>query len=123
MLIGDLYTIGDYVKVDSELNVTIAINRDHQIFDGHFPGHPILPGVCMIQLIQELVEKNCQYQLMMVSADTIKFLQAIDPYALDEVQVNLQCENWEEQYINIKATIFAGTVSYFKLIATFTARS
>ena len=44
----DLQTEGNIVKTDIELNAA------HTIFKGHFPDQPILPGVCMLQMVKEV---------------------------------------------------------------------
>jgi len=42
----------DIVKTD------VKLNRLYQIFDGHFPGHPVLPAVCMLQMVKDVVEAH-----------------------------------------------------------------
>lgn len=33
---------------------TVALQEDHPIFEGHFPGRPIVPGVVMIECVAQL---------------------------------------------------------------------
>lgn len=54
MLLKDEY----YTLIDSQIDsltgiFTLAINPDSKIFKGHFPGNPISPGVCGVELIRE----------------------------------------------------------------------
>lgn len=30
------------------VDLALAVPRDHPAFEGHFPGRPILPGVCLL---------------------------------------------------------------------------
>jgi 3-hydroxymyristoyl/3-hydroxydecanoyl-(acyl carrier protein) dehydratase len=34
--------------------VRIKLNPNHEIFSGHFPDNPILPGVCVLQMVKEI---------------------------------------------------------------------
>ena len=44
MLIEGLYTTDHFSFEDNTVNASITLNNDHDIFKGHFPGNPILPG-------------------------------------------------------------------------------
>lgn len=35
----------------------ICLDPESALFRGHFPGHPILPGVCSMQIIRECAER------------------------------------------------------------------
>jgi len=43
-------TLFDYDPDAGILNSRIALNKDHPVFEGHFPGNPILPGVCTVKM-------------------------------------------------------------------------
>ena len=62
-LIGDLYTVENTHKAadGAVYGFDIKLNPDHFIFKVHFPGHPITPGVCLIQMVAELasVAEGC----------------------------------------------------------------
>ena len=63
MLLNNFYTIKSIDKKDDQnYTVVLFINENHEVFKGHFPGNPIMPGVCMMQIIKELTEQlrqNC----------------------------------------------------------------
>ena len=57
----------------------IELNEKHPIFKGHFPGNPIVPGVCMIEMTKEVLAKAMDKKLQLKQANNIKFLAFIDP--------------------------------------------
>src|SRR5690606_32054188 len=98
------YTINEFQKLaDDKALVSITINSGHQIFEGHFPGQPVTPGVCMMQIIKELGEKWSNKKLMLKTAKNVKFMAIINPEKNPKVQVELLFEK-NEQGLVIKST-------------------
>ena len=56
MLLNDFFTIRDKVTSETEIWAELIINSNHKIFEGHFPNQPVVPGVCMMQMIKEITE-------------------------------------------------------------------
>ena len=63
MLRNDLYTTDLVTENNSVLQVSVKLNAHHPIFKGHFPGQPVLPGVCMLEMIQEIMEEQLRQKL------------------------------------------------------------
>jgi len=116
ILLNDFYTIMNRDASDGAVQAKISINRTHKIFDGHFPGLPIVPGVCMMQIIREIMEVTTEKSLMIVSADNMKFLSVINPDHNQEVDVSITYSENSGTFI-VNASLFAGTVTFFKLKA------
>ncbi|MDD4142453.1 MAG: hydroxymyristoyl-ACP dehydratase, partial [Bacteroidales bacterium] len=57
----------------------IELNRDHDIFKGHFPGEPITPGVCIVKTALELANIAFKNKYQIKTAKNIKFLNIISP--------------------------------------------
>lgn len=79
MLINDFYTCHDIRQSDNEFNCRIVFNEGHDIFKGHFPDHPVVPGVCMMEIVKELLQSQVDKTLMLSNADNVKFLRLITP--------------------------------------------
>ena len=116
ILLNDFYTITSRDASDSVVRAKISINRSHKIFDGHFPGLPIVPGVCMMQIIREIMEVTTERSLMIVGADNMKFLSVINPDQNREVDVSITYSE-DSGSFNVNASLFAGTITFFKLKA------
>ena len=66
MLLKDFYSIEKLEKTDEgKYMASIFLNSAHAIFKGHFPGNPVTPGVCMMQIIKELTQKILESSLVM----------------------------------------------------------
>ncbi|WP_413670633.1 hypothetical protein ACEN9X_12240 [Mucilaginibacter sp. Mucisp86] len=81
----------------SLLKTTITLNPAHDIFKGHFPGKPIVPGVCMMQMIKEVLESYLSKKLRFVKADNIKFLSFIDPNQHGQVGLEIKMSEVDGQ--------------------------
>ncbi|WP_114939489.1 3-hydroxyacyl-ACP dehydratase [Mucilaginibacter endophyticus] len=79
------------------LKTTITLNPTHDIFKGHFPGNPVVPGVCMMQMIKEVLESYLSKKLKLVKADNIKFLSFIDPNQHGQVGLQVKMSVVNEQ--------------------------
>ncbi|MDR1602781.1 MAG: glycosyltransferase [Tannerella sp.] len=86
-LIDDFFHILQMHENESGFVYTIALNKDHFIYRAHFPGNPITPGVCIIQLCKELMEHRLKRPLFVRRALNVKFLSVINPEACDTLQV------------------------------------
>ena len=42
----DFYTINNLQVVGTTVNAELVLNAGHSIYEGHFPGQPVTPGVC-----------------------------------------------------------------------------
>jgi 3-hydroxyacyl-[acyl-carrier-protein] dehydratase len=117
ILLNDFYKILQKEVTPGVLKAKISISKKHRIFDGHFPGLPVVPGVCMLQIVREIMEVYSERELKISEADNMKFLSVINPEQHQEIDVLI---NYNEEAGNfpINATLFAGTTTFFKLKAT-----
>ena len=88
MLMNDFYTISDAATEANKWVGRIAFNPDHDIFKGHFPGQPVVPGVCMMQIVKEILETVLGRKMQIQQAAQVKFLQLISPDIFPSVQVD-----------------------------------
>lgn len=57
----------------------LSLNAEHTIYQAHFPGNPITPGVCLLQIATELLELHEGVRLQLHTADAIKFRKPVTP--------------------------------------------
>lgn len=116
MVLDSLFLVEDFQAEGSEINASLSLNRSHSIFQGHFPGQPVVPGVCMMQLMKELVERHLGKTLTVTEADNMKFLSVLDPTVTNRVHATVSLKE-EGNRIVINGSLFADTVTFFKLKA------
>lgn len=79
ILKNNLYTIKDTEVADTEARYDIELNADSFIYQAHFPGEPITPGVCIVQIAKELLEETVGKKLQIVKVKNVKFLSVLTP--------------------------------------------
>jgi len=90
MLQSELFTFTDILAEENIVKANVKLNPAHQIFQGHFPGEPVLPGVCMTQMVKELLELHTQKSTRLIKASDIKFLSIITPQQDKLIQIELK---------------------------------
>ena len=80
MLLENFYKI-IHIKEreDGKQAIEIELNPGHVLYQGHFPGQPVVPGVCTLQIIKESAEQIANQPLQYVQIASSKFLSAINP--------------------------------------------
>ncbi len=89
-LIGDFCHLLDYKNLNDSFTATIKLDRSHIVFKGHFPGHPVTPGVIQIQLVHELLEFHLKRSVNLLTIDECKFLHVLDPESTSQLNVNIE---------------------------------
>ncbi len=79
MLIKDFYTIQNFSADNSHIKAAIVLNVSHDVYKGHFPGQPVVPGVIQIQILRELSEKAFGRKLFIGEVSSAKYLNMIVP--------------------------------------------
>jgi 3-hydroxyacyl-[acyl-carrier-protein] dehydratase len=113
MLLQDFYSVDKINTInEGKFLATITLNKDHAIFKGHFPGNPVTPGVCMMQIIKELTESILKVSLTMVSTSNVKFMALINPEVNAKLTLDLEISENEASEIKVKnTTTFDETVA------------
>ena len=76
-LIGDFFDIVGTESTEAGLVWQVRLNPDHYIFRAHFPGNPMTPGVCLVQMATELLEEKYHCPFRLRTAVNIRFKKPI----------------------------------------------
>lgn len=117
-LINDLFEILETSENEKGFTVGLALNPDHIIFSGHFPGHPVTPAVVQLQIIHELIEMKFGRKVKLVSISKSKFLKVLNPTKLAELDIHIDFLKKENE-LNIKAYGENASDIYFRIDSTY----
>ena len=86
ILKNSLYTIEGQQSQEGTVSYDIRLHSDHFIYQAHFPGEPITPGVCVVQIAKELLEEHLQRPLAIKAVKNVKFLAVVSPLEHPQVR-------------------------------------
>ena len=68
-----------HVVSHGHTKTVLRMDPGHPIYGLHFPGQPITPGVCIVQMLAELLERHTGCQLELSKIVNLKFLHTLSP--------------------------------------------
>lgn len=78
-LLDSLFLLNEINPTENGFEALLQTNPEHVIYSAHFPGNPITPGVCIIQIANELLENQLRKRLYLKTIKNVKFLSVIIP--------------------------------------------
>lgn len=103
MLLKNFYSVISSVDSEGAYTTTLKINSSHEIYQGHFPGRPVTPGVILMQLFKEEAERVCKKNLELLKASNVKFTSVVDPNFDSQLILRSHIEE-SDGNINLKGT-------------------
>jgi 3-hydroxyacyl-[acyl-carrier-protein] dehydratase len=94
----EIYSLTILESAAGRLSAEVRYDAAHPVFEGHFPGNPIVPGVCTLDMISDTLRDQIGGGLQLESAANVKFLQLIRPG-----DVPLLMLSWNETNAQIEA--------------------
>lgn len=105
MLIKDYYSIDNAtVTDDGKGTFEVSLNPECMVYQGHFPGNPVSPGVCNIQMIIECARQLTGKQLMLSNLQQCRLTTLITPQTHSRLKISLATEP-KGDVIKLKADI------------------
>lgn len=119
MLENYFFTIITSEHSEGQATYSVCINAHHQIFAGHFPGDPITPGVCLVQIACDLFGQLKQHKFVVSSLKNAKFMQIVRPLETPEVnfQISYQLSENQKDY-EVKVVVLNTEVTFAKITLT-----
>lgn len=119
ILLNDFFTINRLVISEAEILAELVINAGHKIFEGHFPNQPVVPGVCMMQMVKETLESGIKKETNLVQAADMKFLAVINPVENNIIQASIKYSFDHSGAVNVTASLFKDELVHFKFKGQF----
>ena len=115
VLLNDLYTISNSELHEGNAVFNIRLNSGHFIYQAHFPGQPITPGVCIIQIAKELLEVYLKRDLQISQIRNVKFLSVLSPMNNKDVSYSLTKVCGDEETVTSLIFVTVGESQYAKI--------
>ena len=112
-LLNDFYSIVDETSSDGTYNCKVKMNPQHGLYKVHFPGNPVTPGVCLVQMATEILERKYDKKFQLSEAVNIKFRKTVGPddeptfvinkavFEDDQLKTSVTFEDSEDQYVKM----------------------
>lgn len=90
ILNGSFYIINSCDKIAEDAYVVdVELMSQHPIYTGHFPGRPILPGVCTLTIIKECLSRLLKRNVDFVVIKECKFISVLYPESGLIITINI----------------------------------
>lgn len=99
-----LYKVINVNESPERVTYSLSLNQECPIYKAHFPNMPITPGVCIIQVVEELLEDHLKMNLQTADVKNAKFLRVLKP-ADEVICVNLVQIQIQKQIIKAQAMV------------------
>ena len=104
---------GDFFRIESRMEglpqgqsgFNVILNPDHLIYKAHFPGQPVTPGVCILQMIQEILSEQEGMSLFIRKIKNVKFTNMILPLSDGSISVLFSSVSEEEGGVRAQGVI------------------
>lgn len=90
--------------------VRLPVDPAEEVFAGHYPGNPILPGVCVIETVHRAARATATEPVVLAAVESTRFLGPVFPG--DELVVDLR---WDGPKVTATAATERGDAATVKL--------
>lgn len=109
----DFYKVKAKSMAENKINALIELNPSHEIYKGHFPQQPIVPGVCQMHILKEFLEEATGKKLQTGNGDNIKFTGMIIPDQTPLINLELSYQD-KDGMLAAEARLFSGETVFTK---------
>ena len=107
-LINDFFQIISTETVDGGFKCRTRLNANHDYYRVHFPGNPVTPGVCLLQMATEILSQEYGKKL-----SNIKFKSLVGPH--EEPEFLFTKTRMEEGLLSTSVSIERGETQFVKM--------
>lgn len=104
ILQNDYFRIDSCAEADGESLLRVTLLPDFCAYEGHFPGNPVSPGVCNIQMIRECAEILTGKRLFLGYIAQCRMSAVITPLTTPQLLIRIRISETDGVY-GVHATI------------------
>lgn len=118
-LLNNLFRITYSERLDaSAARCSIELCPDSPIYRAHFPGMPVTPGVCIVQMAVELLAHATGHRLQLQAIKNAKFIAVMSPNDTTAIDCRITVASSTDTTITAQAVMANGGTTYAKLSFT-----
>ena len=92
------------------LPMPFAIAADHPSLPGHFPGHPVVPGVVVLEQVLAEIERT-HGPLGPLRLPQVKFVQPLLPDERADIELTGEAPRWKFRVLRGDTLVASGEVA------------
>jgi 3-hydroxyacyl-[acyl-carrier-protein] dehydratase len=119
MLLNDFFRIDDLAREDQSAKASLTLNPGHPVFGGHFPSQPVVPGACLLQMVQDMVAVITGREWLLIKADHCKFIAMIDPRINTTLEMTVRYKETGDGQLEVSADLSREGAVCFKFRGAF----
>jgi 3-hydroxyacyl-[acyl-carrier-protein] dehydratase len=93
----------------------LALKPDCDVYRGHFPGHPVCPGVLNIQMIKECAERMMDRPARLSHIRQCRLTAVATPEVCPELDLRITLASTSDTCRTLTATLFDSQRTYLEL--------
>lgn len=117
MLIENFYRTLATTSTNGTWTVNLKLNAEHDIFKGHFPETPVVPGVCLMLMIKESAEQIVGRKLQYSQVSSCKFVSVVNPIIDSEISFAITPTVADDGLLQLTAEGTASAGTFIKVKA------
>lgn len=104
MLLNEYFRIISQTATDSVTTFHVLLLADHPVYRGHFPGNPVSPGVCNMQMIKECAEQLIGHEVLLDNVRQYRLMEVLSPQRTPELDIDVEVGLSDGRY-QIRSTV------------------
>ena len=120
MLEGKYFTVTESRTADGHGEFGVRLEKGHPVYEGHFPGNPVSPGVCNLQMVKECAEKVTGHRLTFRRVAQYRLMEVVSPWKEPALHVTVDIAEADGTY-KLTAKVTAADVEAISVKGELTA--
>ena len=114
-LAGQYYSVCGMHSDGTSARFRIGLHPGCAVYRGHFPGHPVCPGACHIQMVKECAMQFLGLREALLSVRQCRLTAVATPAACPELELTMDCLPTAGTGHAVTARLFDGGRTYMEL--------